>query len=173
MNKELNDILSFIHINFSDFLVNVVTFIMGLLAILSLVEKLAEKCGIELKWMRKKREDHELLIKTSMNLEELQKKHREDVSESIRHDDMIRHDLEKLTSMFIDKSVDDMRWEIINFASNVSEGKPCNKDSYKHCLHIYEKYEKIIEENGLTNGEVELSMEIIHQSYKDKLKNGF
>ena len=75
--------------------------------------------------------------------------------------------------MFIDKSVDDMRWEIINFAAKISEGKPCNKESYKHCLHIYEKYEKLIDENGLMNGEVELSMEIIHQSYKEKLKNGF
>lgn len=169
----MNDILTFIRINFSDFLINVFAFIMGILAIMSLLERLAEKCGIEFRWMRKKREDHELLVMTAGNLKELQRKHKEDVNQSIRHDDMIRHDLEKLTSMFIDKSVDDMRWEIINFASNVSDGKPCNKDSYKHCLHIYEKYEKIIEENGLTNGEVELSMEIINQSYKDKLKNGF
>lgn len=169
----MQDIITFISINFSDFLVNVFAFIMGILAIMSLLEKLADKCGIEFRWMRKRREDHELLVATAGNLKELQQKHKEDVNQSIRHDDMIRHDLEKLTSMFIDKSVDDMRWEIINFASNVSDGKPCNKDSYKHCLHIYEKYEKIIEENGLTNGEVELSMEIINQSYKDKLKNGF
>ena len=75
--------------------------------------------------------------------------------------------------MFIDKSVDDMRWEIINFAAKISEGKPCSKESYKHCLYIYEKYERMIEENNLTNGEVELSMEIVNQSYKEKLKNGF
>ncbi len=66
-----------------------------------------------------------------------------------------------------------MRWEINNFATNVSEGKPCNKDSFKHCLHIYEKYEKILKENGLENGEVEISMEIIGEAYRQKLREGF
>ena len=54
--------------------------------------------------------------------------------------------------------------------SKVSEGKPCNKDSFKHCIHIYEKYEKILEENGLENGEVRLSMELINDAYRQKLK---
>ena len=75
--------------------------------------------------------------------------------------------------MFVDKEIDDMRWEINNFATKVSEGRPCNKDSFKHCIHVYEKYEKILEENGLENGEVEISMEIINDAYRQKLKEGF
>ena len=81
--------------------------------------------------------------------------------------------INNLTNMFIDKEINDMRWEINNFATKVSEEKPCNKDSYKHCIHTYEKYEKLLKENGLENGEVEISMEIINESYKQKLKEGF
>lgn len=81
--------------------------------------------------------------------------------------------LKKLTEMFVDKQINDYRWEIINFATAISENKPCNKDGFKHCFKTYEKYEKILEDNNLENGEVEISMEIINQAYKEKMLNGF
>ena len=163
----------FFRLDFPALFLSVFIVFAGIKTVVSLLEWLFQKAGLEFKWMQKKREDHELLIHTIHSLNILQEKHEDAVLQSISHDGSIREDLEKLTAMFIDKSVDDMRWEIINFAAKISEGKPCNKESYKHCLHIYEKYEKLIDENGLMNGEVELSMEIIHQSYKEKLKNGF
>lgn len=85
----------------------------------------------------------------------------------------ISNDLKKLTDMFVDKQINDYRWEIINFAANISAKRPCTKDAYKHCFKTYSRYEKILEENGLENGEVEISMEIINESYKQKLKEGF
>lgn len=81
--------------------------------------------------------------------------------------------INNLTDMFVDKEVDDYRWEIINFATKVSEGKPCNKDSFKHCLRTYEKYEALLEKYGLENGEVEISMQVINEAYKKKLLEGF
>lgn len=81
--------------------------------------------------------------------------------------------IETLTSLFVDKEIDDYRWEIINFATKVSECRPCNKDSFKHCLRTYEKYEALLEKYGLENGEVEISMEVVNEAYKEKLKNGF
>ena len=81
--------------------------------------------------------------------------------------------IETLTDMFVDKEIDDYRWEIINFATKVSEGRPCNKDSFKHCLRTYEKYEKLLEKYGLENGEVEISMEVVNEAYKKKLQEGF
>lgn len=85
----------------------------------------------------------------------------------------INNALNKLTSMFIDKEISDYRWEIINFATAISEKKPCNKEAFRHCFATYEKYEKILEENGLENGEVTASMEIITETYKKKLLEGF
>ena len=81
--------------------------------------------------------------------------------------------ISNLTDMFVDKEINDYRWEIINFATNVSEGKPCNKDSFKHCLRTYEKYEALLEKYGLENGEVEISMQVVNEAYKKKLLEGF
>ena len=81
--------------------------------------------------------------------------------------------INNLTDMFVDKEIDDYRWEIINFATTVSEGRPCNKDSFKHCLRTYEKYEALLEKYGLENGEVEISMEVVNEAYKKKLIEGF
>lgn len=160
-------------INFSYVLISVFVILVGFKAVISLAEWIIGWLGLETKWMRQKREEHELLIQTSQNLTALQEKHKEDVERSDRRDEEISSDIKKLTQMFVDKEIDDMRWEINNFATKVSEGSPCNKDSFKHCIHVYEKYEKILEENGLENGEVEISMELINDAYKEKLKEGF
>lgn len=129
--------------------------------------------GIETRWMKETRKEHELLMQTSQNLIALQEKHERDIARSDQRDEEISYDIKKLTQMFVDKEIDDMRWEINDFATKVSEGKPYNKDSFKHCIHVYEKYEQILEENGLENGEIELSMELINDTYKRKLKEGF
>jgi hypothetical protein len=159
-------------IDYSSLFIASFSVLIGIKAIVSLFEWIFDKLGLETKWMRKKREERELLIQTSQGLNKLQEKHEEDIERSDRRDEKISNDIEKLTQMFIDKEIDDMRWEINNFAIRVSEGKPCNKDSFQHCIHIYEKYEKILEENSLENGEVEISMELINEAYKQKLKNG-
>lgn len=160
-------------INFSYVFISVFAILAGIKATASIFEWAVGKLGLETKWMRKKREERELLLCTSRHLSELQERHKRDIERSDNRDTEISDDIKRLTRMFIDKEIDDMRWEINNFATNVSEGKPCNKDSFKHCIHIYEKYEKILEENGLENGEVELSMELINDVYRQKLKDGF
>ena len=121
---------------------------------------------------KQRKEDHELLIQTAKNLSELQELHNKDNNECVKHDEEIRDDLKKLTTMFVNKEIADFRWYIINFATRVSEGKPCNKESYKHCLKTYHDYEQLLKEYGLENGEVKISMEIISEAYKEKMKNG-
>lgn len=169
----MESITELFNINFSYVLISVFVILIGIKSIASVFEWVIEQLGLETKWMRKRREEHDLLIQTSQNLIALQEQHGKDVERSDRRDEEIANDIRNLTQMFVDKEIDDMRWEINNFATNVSEGKPCNKDSFKHCIHVYEKYEKILEENGLENGEVEISMEIINDAYRQKLKEGF
>lgn len=169
----MDEIIALTQINFSSIFISVFVILIGMKAIISIFEWIINKLGLETKWMRKKREDHELLIRTVQNLDALQECHLKDMKESDKHDEEMRSDIKKLTAMFIDKEINDMRWEINNFATKVLEGKPCNKDTYKHCIHTYEKYEKLLEENGLENGEVEISMQIINEAYKQKLKEGF
>lgn len=85
----------------------------------------------------------------------------------------ISNSLDKLTDMFVDKNIEDMRWEILNFCSALTSGRKYNKESFNHVIQIHEKYEKILEENNMENGQVTASMEVIMDVYKEKLKNGF
>lgn len=159
--------------DFPSFITGCFVVLSAVIAMYTIIGKFSKIIGKPVKWVRQKENDHTLLLHTVERVEKLQEEQNESVKQSIRHDEMIRNDLKKLTDIFVDKQVNDYRWEIINFSNKVANNEHCNKDSYKHCLSTYEKYEKLLEENDLENGEVEISMEIINESYKDKLKNGF
>lgn len=159
--------------DFSSLILGFFVIISSIISIYEIIGKFSTIIGKPVKWIRKKDNDHELLLQTVERVEALQKEQNESVKQSIRHDEMIRNDLKKLTDIFVDKQINDYRWEIINFSNKIVNKECCNKDSYKHCLATYEKYEKLLEENDMENGEVEISIEIVNESYKDKLKNGF
>ncbi len=160
-------------IDYSSLFISFFIILIGTKTTLSIFEWIINKLGLETKWMRIKREEHDLLIQTASGLNSLQARYSEDMKRSDENDAEIRQDIKNLTNIFIEKEIDDMRWEINNFANKITDGKRCNKDSYQHCLKTCQKYEKILHDNGLENGEVEISMEIINDSYKDKLKHGF
>lgn len=161
------------NINFSYVLISVFTILIGIKTVVSIFEWIVNKLGLETKWMKQKREEHELLIQTSQNLVSLQKKHVEDMEKSDAHDAEMKDDIKKLTDMFVDKQINDYRWEIINLADKISSGKNVSKECLRHAISTYEKYEKIITDHGLVNGEVEISIEVIRESYQQKLKEGF
>ncbi len=169
----MEQITAFTHIDFTTFFLTAFVMLFGVKAILSVLEWAAEKLGLEIKWLRKRKEERRLLLQTSQELSSLQARQEADRKRSDKRDEEIRTDIKKLTDMFVDKQIDDMRWEINNFATTVSEGRPCSKDSFTHCIHTYEKYEKILAENHLENGEVEISMDLIQEAYREKLKEGF
>ena len=168
----MNEVLELTRINFPSAFIAMFAILFALKAIASLFEWMIDRLGLETKWMRKRREEQELLLQTSQKLSALQEKQKHDMEKSDRRDEEISSDIKKLTRMFVDKEIDDMRWEINNFATKVSDGKPCNKDSFQHCIRIYEKYEQILSENGLENGEVEISMELINDAYMRKMREG-
>lgn len=160
-------------LDFSSLIIGIFIILSSAIAICEVIGKFSKIIGRPVKWVREKEKDHHLLIQTVDTLDALQKQHEESVRQSIRHDEMIRSNLKNLTEIFLEKQINDYRWEIINFSNRIANGESCNKDSYRHCLATYEKYEKLLEENHMENGEVEISMEIIHESYKQKLRYGF
>lgn len=94
------------------------------------------------------------------------------MKKSDEYDIEMREDIKKLTDLFVEKQINDFRWEIINLADKIAGGKIVSKECLRHAISTYEKYEKIIIENGLVNGEVEISIEIIKENYQQKLKGG-
>ena len=83
----MSEITELTKIDFVSVFTAVFIILMGLKAIISLLEWIFEKLGLETKWMRQKREEHELLIQTSQNLAVLQKQRQEDVENSDRRDE--------------------------------------------------------------------------------------
>lgn len=169
----MNEIIELTKVDFSYVFIAVFVILAGLKAVVSLFEWITDKLGLETKWMRKRHEEHELLLNTSKNLIMLQKEHTEDMKKSDEHDEEMRKDIKKLTELFVEKQINDYRWEIINLADKISGGKTVSKECLRHAISTYEKYEKIINEYGLVNGEVEISIEIIKENYQQKLKSGF
>ena len=93
----MNAIKELTTLDFSLVFVSVFIILIGIKAIVSLFEWFIEKLGLETKGMRKRKEEHNLLIQTSQGLIQLQEKHEEAVTQSIRHDEIIKADISSLT----------------------------------------------------------------------------
>lgn len=169
----MEQIEQFMSIDFSSFFILCFVFMSGVVGIFTLIGKFSEIIKRPVSWVRKKNEDHELLIKTAQSLNELRVKQEEDTKQSIRHDRMIKEDLEKLTLIIQDKNINDWRYEILDMASAISSGRRYSKEQYDHVIDIHGRYEDLLESLGRTNGQVDVSMEVIMESYKEKLKDGF
>lgn len=81
--------------------------------------------------------------------------------------------IEALTSLFVDKEIEDLRWTILDFTASLSDGKKYNRESFDHIMRMYHKYEKILEENNMENGLVEESIKFVQEKYHEKLETGF
>ena len=144
----------------------------GITAIGVIVSKFFDFIGKPIKWLHRNNDDHELLLQTAQCLEKLQEKQKEDVEQSIRHDKEIKNDLEKLTKMFVNKQIDDIRWELLDFCSALTGGRTYNREAFDHIFRVYKNYEKILEENNLENGLVTESMKVCEEIYRERLKAG-
>lgn len=74
-----------------------------------------------------------------------------------------------------DMRIKEMRRTILDFASDVGENRRLHtEERYNDIFMTYEEYEELLDKKGFTNGQAELSMEIIRERYKDnKINNRF
>lgn len=67
--------------------------------------------------------------------------------------------------------INSMRSEIINFASCVIDDNcSVTREQFNRIFKLHKEYEDIIEENGLTNGEVDVAYRIIVEAYEDHMR---
>lgn len=168
----MGDLTSLFKLDFPTVIIGVFIILSACIAVYEIIGNFSKIIGKPVKWVRDKEKDHELLIQTSKELKDLEEHHKKDVSESIKHDEKIEKNLEVLTSMVLDKAIDDYRYEILDFCSALSNGRKYNRESFNHIFSVYEKYEKILKENKMENGLVEESIKFIREKYSEKLKNG-
>ena len=86
---------------------------------------------------------------------------------------VLQDGINELKTLLINKEIDDIRTTILDFSNTVMNDRDYNKEQYEHIIDLYDKYEKIIEQNGMTNGRVTASMEFVLKNYQDLMDNGF
>ena len=79
--------------------------------------------------------------------------------------------VETISSNLLEKEIEDMRWELIDFSSALAGGRYYNKEAFEHIFRIYEKYEDILTKRKMTNGYIDESMAAIREVYKQRLLN--
>ena len=106
----MGDINMLSEIDFSSILIGLFIILFGLKAIISIFEWFCVKLGIETKWNRQKREEHELLMSAITAIKEIQDTHSKDKKEVVQKND----NLEKILSDFMVE----VRNEIKQFTNN-------------------------------------------------------
>lgn len=129
----MSEITEFFNINFSYVFASVFGALLGLKLIVSLIEWVFEKFGLETRGMRKRREESALIKQTADNLVKLQHQQTADRQVSMQHDKMIKTDLAGLSDTVngIAETLDQMQKK-----NNESELKRL-KDSL---VRYYNKY---------------------------------
>lgn len=113
----MEQIKELMQINFISLLSSVFIVLAGIKSITAVFEWAIGKLGLETKWMRARREEHNLLAQTSQSLADLKKQHNHDVEESNTHDKNIKEELSAFMSE-IKSSVSETQSEIKQFAEN-------------------------------------------------------
>ena len=69
---------------------------------------------------------------------------------------------------------DTIRWEVLNFATSCRNGVLHTKDDFEHVINQNDKYHKLLQKTGDTNGVFEEEYNYILRIYHDRQeKNDF
>ena len=168
----MNAIQELLNLDITSVFSGIVIILFSIVAMYELIGKVSIIINKPVSWVRKKNEDHELLMQTISNLSNLTEKQKSDVEQSIRHDKLIETRLNELTEIVVDMSIESWRWEILDFSSALSNGRIYNREAFDHIFRIYKKYEDILNNNNLENGLIDNSIKFIREKYNDFLNNG-
>lgn len=127
----MNEITALSTIDYPALFVAVFTILVGLKATISIFEGTVGKLGLETKWMRKKKEEHELLIQTSQNFSILQQRQDKAEKQSEAQDEIIN----KNFTVFMDE-----------VKTLISETQSEIKQFYENRVHDREQSRKIQKE---------------------------
>ena len=68
--------------------------------------------------------------------------------------------------------VKNRRNRIIDFATKVANEKvPVSREEFNRIFKVHDKYEKFLEERGMTNGEIDIAHRIIRESYEKHMRH--
>ena len=160
--EAINELLE---LDITSFILGVFIVMSGIIAMYTIIGKFSEVIGKPVKWVRQRQIDHDLLTKNAKDIKDLKDKHDEDTKKYQLSHQVLIDDIKTLKELLLDKQISDYRWEIINVADKISNGRIVSKECLRHAIATYDKYEKIIEKYGLVNGEVAVSIGVVKSEY--------
>lgn len=165
----MNEIIELTKVNFSSVFIAVFVILIGVKAVVSIFEWFIDTLGLETKWMRNRREEHELLIQTSQNLATLQEKHNHDVEESDAHDEDIKEELSAF--MFeIKTSISDTQSELKQFAENRVKDR---QQSLQIQKELTDSIRSIVEYNSNKDKQIDNLMVAQREVLADKINEKY
>lgn len=153
----------------SSLILSIFIFMSAIIAIYEIACKFLSILGRPIGVMKERKIDHELLLKTSENLAELQKKHQEDNKQSIEHSRKIQNEL----SVFM-KEMKDSVVTTQNEIKNIVETNSSRDDQIDSLMvaqreimgdRINQKYKYYLKINGIPADEVD-EFTNLHIAYK-------
>lgn len=143
-------------------------------------EKLLDALGLETKASLQKKALEQRLSDMEQKIADFEQSQHEYHEQSITIRDklednqkVLQDGIGELKMLLINKEIDDIRTTILDFSNAVMNGRDYDKEQYEHIIDLYDKYEKILEQNGMTNGRITASMEFVLKNYQDLMDNGF
>lgn len=143
-------------------------------------EKLLDALGLETKASLQKKALEQKLSDMEQKIADFEQSQHEYHEQSITIRDklednqkVLQDGISELKMLLINKEIDDIRTTILDFSNAVMNGRDYNKEQYEHIIDLYDKYEKILDQNGMTNGRVTASMEFVLKNYQYLMDNGF
>lgn len=161
----MEEIKEFMQVDLSSLFFSVSIALVGIKSITSIFEWAIDKLGLETKWMRKEREEHELLIQTSQSLTALQKQHSHDVEESNIHDENIKKELYSFMNE-VKSSVEETQSEIKQFAKNRINDR---KQSLEIQKELTDSIRSIIKYNSSKDRQIDNLMAAQREVLADKI----
>lgn len=134
-----------------------------------------EERKIELDVMRKMPEMFEN-IQNLLEISSRRERQMRNIDKRLEQNDMLIIDLngkiEKNSSDLLSLIIENKRSAIINFASHVvDENSQVTREQFNRIFKIHDEYERIIDENGLVNGEVDIAFRMINEAYETHMRN--
>lgn len=158
-------------INWFDVFIGVVAFVVACQFLYkTFIEGIIQKFGIETKWMRKRREEHDLLMTNTQAIKDLAELHKRDMGTSNDHDTMIQKEL----SMFMEEVRNDIKQFTENRIHDREQSLEIQKELTDAQLaisnSIHEISEKIDAMQKNTNERFELSEEKMNKRVQSDIK---
>lgn len=120
----------------------------------------------------RKKEIEKIILSNQEKIQKLETEQKKDREVSKKADKDLKEELnktndklDKIGDLVLNMRIENMRAQMLGFGSNCRT-HTYSREQYLEIFELYNNYEELLKENGLTNGKVEITMEIIHDRFK-------